>query len=154
AACSLAQISPTTPGPNETYNAGSACKIAWTPDSSGSWTNLTIALMSGSNTNMSLVTKVAEGLDGTNASLTPFSWTCPEVTPYSDIYFYQFTNGNLTENSTWTTRFTIASPAGDSDSPENMKQPNGDEVPWGMGQLKESKLSSNTSLASQNSSSS
>ena len=45
--------------------------------------------MSGSNSNMSLVTKVAEGLDGTNASLTPFSWTCPEVTPYSDIYFYQ-----------------------------------------------------------------
>lgn len=103
--------------------------------------------MAGSNSNMSLVTKVAEGLDGTNASLTPFSWTCPEVTPYSAIYFYQFTNGNLSANSTWTTRFTIASPAGVSDNPENLEQPNGDRVPWGAGQLKSTGSSNDTSVS-------
>jgi hypothetical protein len=45
--------------------------------------------MSGSNNNMSFVTNVASGLDGTDATLTPFNWTCPEVDPYSAIYFYQ-----------------------------------------------------------------
>lgn len=46
-------------------------------------------LMSGSNNNMSIVTNVASELDGTDGSLTPYSWTCPEVDPYSTIYFYQ-----------------------------------------------------------------
>ena len=45
--------------------------------------------MSGSNNNMSFVANVASGLDGTDASNTPFNWTCPDVDPYSDIYFYQ-----------------------------------------------------------------
>ena len=49
----------------------------------------TTDLMSGSNLNTSLVTNVANTLDGTNKSLTPYSWTCPEVDPYSAIYFYQ-----------------------------------------------------------------
>lgn len=44
AAFSVAQIGPTTPGPNETFKAGSPCKIAWIPDSSGSWTNMTIGM--------------------------------------------------------------------------------------------------------------
>ena len=38
----LAQMQPTTPGPGETYTAGANCTIAWVPDSSGSWTNVTI----------------------------------------------------------------------------------------------------------------
>ena len=115
-----AQILPTVPGPNETYAADSICTIAWSPDTSGTWTNVTIGeqlgllacldrlvqfiiykikytyyrsswldLMSGSNYNMSFVTNVATGLDGTNKSLTPYQWTCPEVAPYSAIYFYQ-----------------------------------------------------------------
>lgn len=46
-------------------------------------------LMSGSNGNMSAVTTVASGLDGTNSTLSPYNWTCPEVDPYSAIYFYQ-----------------------------------------------------------------
>lgn len=46
-------------------------------------------LMSGSNDNMSLVTNVASGLDGADTSLSPYNWTCPEVDPYSTIYFYQ-----------------------------------------------------------------
>lgn len=83
--------------------------------------------MSGPNNNMSYVTNVAMGLDGTDSSLTPYMWLCPEVDPYSAIYFYQvkrftlcaykyrahiiipkFTNGNDIMNRTWTTRFTVS----------------------------------------------
>lgn len=101
----LADLTPTAPGPGQTFDAGSACTIQWDVDQSGTWTNVTIGtciqslfyvllntfldLMSGSNTNMSYVTNVAYGLDGTDATLTPFNWTCPEVDPYSAIYFYQ-----------------------------------------------------------------
>lgn len=66
-----------------------------------------VDLMSGSNNNMSTVKNVATGLDGTDSSLTPYSWSCPEVDPYSAIYFYQFTNGDDTLTRTWTTRFTV-----------------------------------------------
>lgn len=55
---------------------------------------------------MSLVTNVAQDLDGTDPSLSPYIWTCPEVDPYSTIYFYQF---NAADKSipAWTTRFTV-----------------------------------------------
>jgi hypothetical protein len=46
-------------------------------------------LMSGSNSDMQIVSSVDSGADGTDASLTPYTWTCPDVTPYSNIYFYQ-----------------------------------------------------------------
>ena len=62
--------------------------------------------MSGSNSNMTLVTNVAEDLDGTDLSLSPFTWTCPDVDPYSTIYFYQFNTADKS-NPTWTTRFTV-----------------------------------------------
>ncbi len=45
--------------------------------------------MSGSNDNMTRVTTVASGLDGTDSSRSPYTWTCPEVDPYSAVYFYQ-----------------------------------------------------------------
>lgn len=45
--------------------------------------------MSGPNLAMTKVTTVATGLDGSDATLTPFNWTCPGVTPCSAIYFYQ-----------------------------------------------------------------
>lgn len=38
----LAQVTPTTPGPNATYDADSNCTIAWITDNSGSWTNMSI----------------------------------------------------------------------------------------------------------------
>jgi hypothetical protein len=103
-----ADLIPTAPGPGQTFTAGSNCTIIWDVDQSGLWKNVTIGdqssagspfvsflilcyqdLMSGSNTNMSLVTNVISGLDGTNTSSTPYNWTCPEVDPYSAIYFYQ-----------------------------------------------------------------
>lgn len=63
--------------------------------------------MSGSNSNMTLVSNVAEDLDGTDSSLSPYTWTCPDVDPYSTIYFYQFTAANDKPNPAWTTRFTV-----------------------------------------------
>ncbi|KAJ3739396.1 hypothetical protein DFH05DRAFT_1406991 [Lentinula detonsa] len=126
-------ITPTAPGPGDKFNAGSPCTIQW--EVGENWSNFTISLLSGSNTQMQFVTTVASGLDGSDTSLSPFNWTCPEVDPYSAIYFYQFTNGNDTTNSKWTTRFTIASPSGESSSPENSTQPNGDAIPWGIGSL-------------------
>ena len=108
--------------------------------------------MSGSNSNMTLVANVAEDLDGTDPSLSPYTWTCPDVDPYSTIYFYQFTTA-AGSNSAWTTRFTvrnpvqgtnltpesvvqIASPAGGTAVPSHSNQPNGDGIPWGIGVLR------------------
>ena len=103
----LAQLTPTAPGPGDSFVAGETCTIDWTPDQSGQWTNVTICecfyvslivklradhsadLMSGSNDNMTRVSTVSPGLDGTDTSLSPYNWTCPVVHPYSTIYFYQ-----------------------------------------------------------------
>jgi len=66
--------------------------------------------MSGSNSNMSHVANVAKDLDGTDPSLSPYTWTCPDVDPYSTIYFYQFTPSVAAADepeSAWTTRFTV-----------------------------------------------
>lgn len=64
-----------------------------------------------------------------------FQYPCPEVSPYSAIYFYQFTSPHTT-NKTWTTRFTIASPSGASTPPANPRQPgSNDPIPWGIGNL-------------------
>ena len=65
--------------------------------------------MTGSNSNMSLITNVAKDLDGTDPSLSPYTWTCPDVDPYSTIYFYQFTGATDESNPAWTTRFTVCS---------------------------------------------
>ncbi|KZT12464.1 uncharacterized protein LAESUDRAFT_639480, partial [Laetiporus sulphureus 93-53] len=126
-------LTPTAPGPGERFIAGSNCTIEWDADTSGTWTNVTIALMSGANDNMTFVAPVASSLDGTNASLSPYLWTCPQVDPYSSIYFYQFTNGNDITDSKWTTRFTIASPSNSSVPPQYPQQSNGDPIPWGVG---------------------
>lgn len=102
----LADLIPTAPGPGETFTAGGTCTIEWNVDGSGAWTNVSIGeymrshdplsaharpsdLKSGSNDNQTVVTNVISGLDGTDPSLSPYSWTCPEVEPYSAIYFYE-----------------------------------------------------------------
>lgn len=102
----FADLIPTAPGPGEIFIAGDNCTIRWNADQSGTWKNVAIGtfiavqynvkahrctqdLMTGSNTNMSRVTNVISGLDGTDITLTPFNWTCPEVDPYSTVYFYQ-----------------------------------------------------------------
>ncbi|KAK0242899.1 hypothetical protein EDD85DRAFT_308974 [Armillaria nabsnona] len=133
-----ADVVPTAPGPSDVFNASSPCLIKWNVDTDGDWKNMTIKLMAGSNNDMQLVQTVAVGLDGTDPAVTPFSWTCPSVAPYSHIYFYEFTNGNDTGGSKWTTRFTIASPSGETTPPEYSSQPNGDNIPWGSGSTSDS----------------
>ncbi|KAI0750791.1 hypothetical protein C8Q80DRAFT_1099604 [Daedaleopsis nitida] len=139
----MADFVPTAPGPGDTFAADSDCTIQWQADATGKWTNVSIFLMTGPNNNMSRLMQVTSSLDGTDEALSPFTWTCPRVQPYSAIYFYQFTNGDDLQGSQWTTRFTIASPNGESDSPENDIQPNGDKIAWGNGRLKsKSRISS------------
>ncbi|KAG9049506.1 hypothetical protein FS837_009986 [Tulasnella sp. UAMH 9824] len=92
---------------------------------------------------MTKVTTVAIGLDGSDATLTPFNWTCPSVTPCSAIYFYQIYDSSTQDSPSWTGRFTfladslaqIASPHGASIPPPNATQPNGEVIPWGFGTL-------------------
>ena len=38
----LADLTPTAPGPGQSYSAGSNCTIQWDVDQSGTWTNVTI----------------------------------------------------------------------------------------------------------------
>lgn len=115
-----ADIVPIAPGPGDIFNAGAECVIKWTPDASASWTNMTISmhlhffsryhlaenavtdLMSGSNSDMQIVSNVDSEVDGTDASLTPYSWRCPEVNPYSSIYFYQVSWYSIIESSSLT----------------------------------------------------
>jgi len=131
------QFTPTTPSPGDSFNAGHNCTIAWRADQTGAWSNVTINLMSGSNMNMTMVTNVISGLDGTDPTLSTFAWPCPDVSPHSAIYFYEFTNGGDVLNSKWTSRFTIASSTGYSVTPEYSQQPNGEAGPWGIGHLVE-----------------
>ncbi|KAH7914172.1 hypothetical protein BJ138DRAFT_1144295 [Hygrophoropsis aurantiaca] len=131
----FAALAPTYPGPNQSCRADSDCTIKWLVDTTNSWKNVTVQLMSGSNSNMTLVDIVASQLDGTDSRLTPFNWTCPEVAPYSNIYFYQFTNNGPSPEFAWTTRFMIESPSGESTPAEYTEQPSGAPIPWGNGHL-------------------
>ncbi|MBW0544203.1 hypothetical protein O181_083918, partial [Austropuccinia psidii MF-1] len=125
-------VVPTGPGPNQSFNQDGDCTISWNLDTTGKWTSFSVDLMSGSNTAMQLVTNVFKGRDGTTGGTT-YTWKCPAVTPNSAIYFYQFSQAGA--DTTWTTRFAIASPSGQTTPPANQTQANGDKIPWGLGQL-------------------
>ncbi|EKM50580.1 uncharacterized protein PHACADRAFT_263931 [Phanerochaete carnosa HHB-10118-sp] len=128
-----ADPSPSEPGPGAVYNEGSTCHISWGPDTSGTWNTMNIELMCGDNDDMIYMTTVAT-VDGTDATKTSFDYPCPQVTPNSAIYFYQFTSPN-TSDVTWTTRFAIADASGNTTPPANSTQPNGDSISWGIGTL-------------------
>lgn len=129
-------VTPTGPAPGAIYNAGATCPISWSLDTTATWYNMEIDLMTGSNLAMVKVATVAAGLDGTTGNGT-YSWACPSVTPNSAIYFYQFTNGGI--NPAWTGRFTIASASGATTPPTNATQPDNTgaivNIPWGTGRL-------------------
>ena len=57
------------------------------------------------------------------------------MTPNSAIYFYQFSTPAAPKNLTWTTRFTIAASDGSVTAPANDTQPDGQKIPWGVGEL-------------------
>ncbi|KAF9465561.1 hypothetical protein BDZ94DRAFT_1288716 [Collybia nuda] len=130
-----ADVVPSVPGPGVVYNSGATCRIEWDgdKDSNTVWKNMSIQLMTGSNFEMVHLTTVASGQDGTASGF--FEHPCPAVTPFSAIYFYQFTSPLATEK-TWTTRFTIASPTGATVPPANPTQPGTNAaIPWGVGAL-------------------
>ena len=128
----------TGPGPGEVFKAGDKCSVSWSPDTTGSsaWKSFTLDLNTGSNQQMTKLETIATGLDGTNPSVTQFTWTCPEVSPYSAIYFYQASQDGST-NPQWTTRWAIASASGQSTAPPHANQPEGGSpaIPWGNGKL-------------------
>lgn len=90
--------------------------------------------MTGSNLAMVSLAKVATGLDGTSSSDTTYTFTCPDVTLYSAVYFYQYTHGNE-KDPTWTTRFTIQSASGESVDPPESEVSDGTTVYYGTGAL-------------------
>ncbi|KAF9068395.1 hypothetical protein BDP27DRAFT_1224314 [Rhodocollybia butyracea] len=140
-----ADVFPSTPN---TANAGTTCTINWTGDSNSTsnWSNMAIELMTGDNFNMVFLTTVATGQDGTKDG--SFSWTCPQVNPFSAIYFYQFVSPLETSNPQWTTRFAIASSSGATTAPPNSTQPDGEKIPWGTGALVDATASAPPSFAS------
>lgn len=129
-----ADVTPSEPGPGSTFNAGATCTVSWIGDkeSTTAWKNMAIQLMSGSNTDMNHITTIASDQDGTVDGRV--NYPCPEVNPYATIYFYQFTAPGAPDK-TWTTRFTIASSTGQSVPAVNQRQPDGQNIPWGVGAL-------------------
>ncbi|KAK4049702.1 hypothetical protein OIV83_003977 [Microbotryomycetes sp. JL201] len=103
------------------------------------WTSFAIDLMSGSNTQMTVVTRVADDMDGTSTTTT-FTFACPQVTPNSAIYFLQFTQDGT--DPQWTTRFTIAAADGSTTRPQYTTQPDGSAIPWGSGALADGTIAS------------
>ncbi|GAA5980996.1 hypothetical protein JCM10908_003945 [Rhodotorula pacifica] len=123
-----ADVVPTAPGPGEVFRVGQKCNIQWNLDTTGTWTSFEIQLMTGSNLNMVPLTTVATGIDGTTGAGT-IDFTCPQVTPNADIYFYQFTQAGAA--TSWTTRFTIAAADGTVTQPTETTA----GIAWGTGQL-------------------
>jgi len=126
-----AAVNPLTPSPGDVFNEGSTCRIAWAVDTTGDWKTLNIQLMTGDNIDMVHLTTVAT-VDGTTRN--SFTYPCPDVTVNSAIYFYQFSTPDSSERL-WTGRFAIASSSGDITPPSEPTQPNGEDIPWGIGAL-------------------
>ncbi|GAA5909604.1 hypothetical protein JCM6882_003471 [Rhodosporidiobolus microsporus] len=117
---------------SQVFRAGENCSFSWDYDVGGTWTAMDVDLMSGNNWEMVNVTRVASGIDGTKGDKS-FEFECPEVDPPAPIYFYQFTlNG---ESPVWTTRFTLAAENGTTVDAPNATQPDGSDVPWGVGHI-------------------
>jgi len=122
---------PSVPGPGDVYNEGSNCQIEWAADSSGTWTQMSIQLMTGDNLNMVHLADLTT-VDATK--VTTYTYQCPQVTPNSAVYFYQFQDPSSTQTY-WTTRFAIADASGSTTPPSESAQPDGDKIPWGTGSL-------------------
>ncbi|KAI8391502.1 uncharacterized protein BYT42DRAFT_557082 [Radiomyces spectabilis] len=127
-----AAVAPTYPSPGTTWVAGKEYEILWNDDGkSPAWKKFKIDFMTGDNLNQKVLTNVATDLDPAAKS---FKWKAPEVEPYSAIYFFMFT-GDSGEAS-WTTRFAITGADGQQVEPPNKTQPDGEDIPWGVGSLK------------------
>ena len=87
AAPARAAITPTSPDSATVVKVGDTLNALWTEDTTGSWTDVEIQLMTGANLNMIPLAVLATGIDGTKVSA--FSVAAPDVTPNSAIYFLQ-----------------------------------------------------------------
>ena len=47
-----ADVVPTAPGPGDVFTEGGKCTFTWTPDTTGTWKEMNVELMTGSNTGM------------------------------------------------------------------------------------------------------
>ncbi|KAG8746076.1 hypothetical protein FRC10_006179 [Ceratobasidium sp. 414] len=130
-----ASPNPTEPSSASVFNIGQACSIKWDPDTTGTWKQMNIQLMTGDNWNMIPITTVAQNIDATDATKNTFSYPCPAVTPTSAIYFYQFSSPTNATDLLWTTRFTIAGTNGETTPPTETTQPDGQKIGWGKGAL-------------------
>ncbi|KAJ7035510.1 hypothetical protein C8F04DRAFT_954801 [Mycena alexandri] len=127
-------VEPNEPGPGDIFNQGAKCNVGWAGDDSGTdaWKDMAIELMTGPNEKMIHLTTVAQHQDGSVTGT--FNYDCPQVTPNSPIYFYQFTAAG-TANFTWTGRFSIATTAGATTPAQLTEQSNGQTVAYGNGAL-------------------
>ncbi|KDN47775.1 hypothetical protein RSAG8_03195, partial [Rhizoctonia solani AG-8 WAC10335] len=105
---------------------------------------MNVQLMTGDNLSMVHITTVAQDIDATDATKNTYTYTCPDVTPNSAIYFYQFSDPSDPKNLLWTTRWTLASADGTTTTPTETTQPNGDKIPWGKGALVDPSSSTNS----------
>ncbi|KAK8870058.1 hypothetical protein IAR55_000628 [Kwoniella newhampshirensis] len=135
-------VTPTSPDGATVVRVGQQINALWTADTTDGWNNVEIQLMTGDNFNMVPLATVVSGIDGTTA--TSYSFAAPDVTPYSKIYFLQFSNGGNATALTWTTRFTIAGTDGSVTDPTNSTVYSGTTVQWGTGTLLSAVSSSNT----------
>ncbi|QRV88574.1 GPI-anchored small secreted protein [Ceratobasidium sp. AG-Ba] len=129
----VAAPNPTEPSSTSVFNVGAQCSIKWDADTLGQWKDMNIQLMTGDNWNMIPITTVAQNIDATKE--TSFTYPCPDVTPNSAIYFYQFSHPENKTELLWTTRFTIADAKGATTPPTETTQPDGQSIPWGKGAL-------------------
>ncbi|KAF8909233.1 hypothetical protein CPB84DRAFT_1812996 [Gymnopilus junonius] len=133
-----ADVTPLTPAPGDSFNAGATCTTTWTGDSNSTmaWKGMAIELMTGANLDMIHLSTVATNQDGTQSGT--FSFPCPAVTLNAPIYFFQYSAPGTTVKE-WTTRFTIASSSGQTVAAPNATQPGpgGADIPWGAGALQD-----------------
>ncbi|GJJ15630.1 hypothetical protein Clacol_009908 [Clathrus columnatus] len=117
--------------PSEKFTQGGSLNMAWTPDTTGAWKNTNIELMTGDNFDMIHLTTLAS-IDGTDATKTTLTVPCPSVTPHSAIYFLQY---SAPGQVAWTGRIAIVGSDGTTIPPPNSTQPDGSDIPWGIGML-------------------
>ncbi|KAG2223492.1 hypothetical protein INT45_001240, partial [Circinella minor] len=134
-----ASLAPSYPEPGTKWTVGKEYDITWeddglTPAMQNGWKNFKIDLMTGDNMDQKFLTNVASNLSAATGS-TSFKYTVPNVSPYSSIYFFMFTNEDG-ENA-WTTRFAIVGEDNKEEAPANQMQPTGEKIPWGVGKLAE-----------------
>jgi hypothetical protein len=131
-----ANMAPSYPEPGTIWKTGQEYQITWfndkkSPSIEKGWRNFKIDFMTGDNNRQKFLKNVAENLDG--RTVKTFNWTAPEVEPNAAVYFFMFTNEK--GEHAWTTRFGIAGADGKLVKPEHATQPDGANIPWGVGKL-------------------